>query len=186
MKVIKVAVRLARPRPNNTRIENEGLFGPNRIVQLEVEKPLVVIHLRGIGQLRASHAGNRAVVGVEGTIRRQRDERVPDVVARQPLVAFEKHDAVRNLIRGLTKSGIEIRHREIAGAVFRQVRVGDREQRNAQQNLHLVLLRPHVALHHDFVGDIVRGENGLQRQREHQGCSSAKNSDCHAVTMKIV
>ena len=48
-------------------------------------------------------------------------------------------------------------------------------QRNAQQHLQLVLLRLDVALQDDFVGNIVRGENGLQRQREHRGRSTAKN-----------
>ena len=162
------------------------IFVPNRIVQLEIEKPLVVIHLRGIGQPCATHPRERALVAVERTVRGKRDARIRHVVARQPLVTFEKHDAVRDLIRRLSKRRIDIRHRQIAGAVFRKVRVGNREQRHADEHLQLIPLRLHVALHGNFVGNIVCDENGLQRQSEHQGCGAAKNSDCHEVTVKIV
>ncbi len=36
------------------------VLGPNRKVQLEIEKSLVVVHLRRVGQLRAAHARERA------------------------------------------------------------------------------------------------------------------------------
>ena len=160
-------------------------LGANRKHQLEIEESLVVIHLRGIGQLRAAHARERAVVGVERTIGRQRDARVRHLVARQPLVAFQEHDAVRNLICRLAKRRIDVRHRQIARAVFGKVRVSDREQRNAQQDLQLVLLRPDIALNHDFVGDIVRDEDRLQRQCEEQG-QNAPRWHFHEVTTKIV
>ena len=160
-------------------------LGPNRKHQLEIEESLVVIHLCGVGQLRAAHARERALVGVERTIGRQRDARVRHLVARQPLVAFQKHDAVRNLIRRLAKRRIDVRHRQIARAVFGKVRVSDREQRNAQQHLQLVLLRPDIALNHDFVGDVVRDQNRLQRQCEEQG-QNAPRWHFHEVTTKIV
>ena len=44
----------------------------------------------------------------------------------------------------------------------------------------------HVALHDNFVGDVVRDDDGLRHEHEHQGGCAAKNSGFHEVTVKIV
>ena len=161
----------AQAEPRERWLDREaGSVRANRILEEDVEHPLIPVKARGVRQSCAGHVRERLAVRFERSIRRQRDADAGDGRRGQSRVLLVDRQIVRDPHqRRIAQRGVRARQIEIAGSAERELDVAHRRKRRAHDHAQMVTFGFDERLHDDVGGDVVRGGREGRRERQRGG-----------------
>src|SRR4051812_13025542 len=167
----------AHAQPRQRGLDREGRsVRRDRVVERNVEHRLVPDEIRIRRERRTSDVRERIVVGVEGTVRRQRHANAGQARRGQPRVALVEFDvACQPQARCVAQRRVRVFEIQASAIFEREHDIAHGPEGHAEEQVRLCSVRTEKRLHDDGCGNVVRARAG---RREQQRRERARHGAC--------
>ena len=178
----------ADAEPSQRRVDGEpGLFRLDLVLEQRVEHGLLPDDLRIDRQRRPGDVRQRALVGGERAVGRQRDAHGPQLLIGQQAALLVHGQAVPHPDHDrVAQHGVGGGQVQVAGAALREEEVPHGLQRDAHQQAQAVALRRHERLHGHVDRDVVRDRPRGPCQQQPRGQQAARNQAPHPAAGQTI